>query len=182
MIPPVFYHVLTTQHPLTPVSLWDSRPCRADPGALTCDDILPAAPDDFQAISHGKIPGSGACLDQNAHQYQAPIADPHGTHQHFGITTLWWLPACQSVFAVVAPLIDGYVGTTAQIVVSLPGNRWTNEVRRQTVTMAQGIMYAEAGLVTTLVWRYPGAQIAACGAINDGHSTYSTCTPFYNFG
>jgi hypothetical protein len=32
MIPPVAYHLITTQHPPAPASLWDSRPCRMDPG------------------------------------------------------------------------------------------------------------------------------------------------------
>src|SRR5579884_4083358 len=70
----------------------------------------------------------------------------------------------------------------AQVVVMLPGNRWTNAQQRATVTMAKGADFTGRALWTTLVWRYPGAQVAACGAVNVGKGSYSACTPFYSFG
>jgi hypothetical protein len=70
MIPPVAYHLITTRQPPAPVSFWDSRPCRADPGPLTCDGILPSAPGDLEVVTHGKLPGNGVCVDQNSKQYQ----------------------------------------------------------------------------------------------------------------
>ncbi len=179
MIPPVAYHLITTQHPPAPVSLWDSRPCRMDPEPLTCDGILPRAPSDFQILAHGKIPGQAACIDQKSKHYQANIDDKYG---QIGTITLWWLPTCQSVFAYTTNLIDLPAQMVAQVVVMLPGNRWTNAQQRATVTMAKGADFTGRALWTTLVWRYPGAQVAACGAVNVGKGSYSACTPFYSFG
>jgi hypothetical protein len=69
---------------------------------------------------------------------------------------------------------------TAQLVVMLPGDRWTNEAQRTTSTVAQGVEFDGSLLWTTLVWIHPGASVAACGSAPVSKSTYSTCTPFYH--
>jgi hypothetical protein len=179
MIPPVAYHLITTRHPPAPTSLWDSRPCRMAPGPLTCEDILPYAPSDFQIVAHGKVPGNAVCIDQKSKHYQAMINE---RNMQIGTITLWWLPTCQSAFAFTTNLVDLPAQMVAQLVVVLPGNRWTNAQQRETVTTARGADFSGRALWTTLVWRYPGARIAACGAVNVGHGNYSACTPFYQFG
>jgi hypothetical protein len=182
MIPPVAYHLITTQHPPAPASLWDSRPCRMDPGPLTCDNILPRAPSDFQALAHGKIPGDSACIDQKSKQYQSHLKEQHGNSQ-FGTITLWWLPSCQSAFAETSFISDdGNIPMSAQLVVTPPGNRWTNEQQRTTTTTAQGIEFDGYDIWTTLVWIHPGASVAACGFATSVKITYSACTPAYQLG
>jgi hypothetical protein len=176
MIPPVAYHLITTRQLPVPVSFWDSRPCCADPGPLTCDGILPYAPGDLEMVRHGKLPGNGICVDQKSKQYQAYLDNQNGNSM--SAVTLWWLPACQSAFASTEFVSDdGDTPMTAQLVVTLPGDRWTNEAQRAT----SAVEFDGSLLWTTLVWIHPGASVAACGSATVIKITYSTCTPFYHF-
>jgi hypothetical protein len=179
MIPPTAYHILTTQHPPAPVSLWDSRPCHIDPGAQTCNGILPYAPYNFTAVTPGKIPGESACIDQKSRQYQAPLVN---RGDQLGTITLWWLPSCQSAFAIASAVTDaGDTPMEAQLILSFPGNRWTNEQYRATTTTAQGIEFDGSALWTSLVWIGPGTSVAACGSAIVLKITYSACTKTHQF-
>lgn len=102
MIPPIVYHLLVTPHLPLPVSLWDSRPCRAAPGPLTCDGILPHAPRDLQAITRSSIPGDGMCIDRHSQQWSMHILDTEKGHHN--------QPFRNPHLVVVAPLSERFCG------------------------------------------------------------------------
>jgi hypothetical protein len=156
---------------------WDSRPCAASPGPLTCDGRLVLAPEDMQNFAHPQ--GSGACFDKDTVSVtQNIMATSTKTNKILGKLSLWWFPRCQSHAAEIFLLgDDGSARLSVELHVRHPGTGPWQADESYTAIYTSGEHTASSAW-TVLVWS-PAAAVAvmACGTITWQKETGSLCTP-----
>jgi hypothetical protein len=177
LVPPLLQS--TPHHTASPsgaVALgpWDSRPCAASPGPLTCDGRLPLAPGDMEIFAHPQ--GDGACFDKYSVSVTQNVVAT-GTSVILGKLSLWWFPRCQSHAAQIYWLGDGEARLSVELHVLHSGTGpWTQD-ESYTVIYSSGVITGSAAW-TVLVWSPAAAvDVIACGTITWQKETGSLCTP-----
>ncbi len=155
---------------------WDSRPCAASPGPLTCDGRLVVAPWDMQNFAHPQ--GSGACFDRDSISVtQNIVATGSKTNEVLGKLSLWWFPRCQSHAAEISWLGDGDARLSVELHVLHPGAGPWQADESYTAIYTSGEHTASVAW-TVLVWSPAAAyDVVACGSISWQQQTGWICTP-----
>jgi hypothetical protein len=156
---------------------WDSRPCAAAPGPLTCDGRLALAPEDMQNFAHPQ--GSGACFDKDSVRVtQNIVATGTSPTEILGKLSLWWFPRCQSHAAEIYLLGDeGSARLSVELHVLHPGTGPWQEDASYTAIYTSGERTGDV-VWTVLIWSPAAAvDVTACGSIIWQGKTGRNCTP-----